>query len=621
MATTLPCFHSQVFGTISDSNIDYTSPSYFNRESRTILRVGELRVSSNIISPSGPVQAMKFSVADVSLHLSNTRQKHNVENSHLSFAKTILSPADLNQSSLKAGFNYDSLPRSREDAMYKMKFITVATLDCFDAAVASSNTKGTNDIPDAIITLSIGCSCLYTCRDSFACLTETINEVVLKLTMPSAEEMEAMKELQDSIQLSRTGADHTISNNEEEETAEVAHQVCSSSYSSIENAVQDMTLNDAMEEDLFSGSFDARDANTEKDQEGSIQNIQYFDQPLGSTSADSDLSASQLRLKYDIVDSPTKLQTEVIKDYYAIDSKEVEMARDEQRQQDAQSPMRNQIPIRSTDVSLLGEEEWTSVDHAWSNNIPDNEEQHARWYVCDDENHNNEKSLDEPYLSLPDNATIIVRGDCGQRQPQIFPRHVPINPVSDPLSGGDMGAADFIGSNKAPHVKLRLIIKDLSLNCRFYDGYDWSTKKVKPPTNHKTQLLGELLGDQNEEGSSLFKEVGDESNGFGLSTPCRRKKRQSDRFFQFAVNKIRMRTDSFEQKKEYNLASCMDLTVSDFSFSETLSSGKLVKMMGEWTSEEEHPRDSNDGILMMKVCTLYVVRTEINSKDSCYNLI
>ena len=44
---------------------------------------------------------------------------------------------------------------------------------------------------------------------------------------------------------------------------------------------------------------------------------------------------------------------------------------------------------------------------------------------------------------------------------------------------------------------------------------------------------------------------------------------------------------------------------------ETVSTKKPVKLIGEWVNEEEHPRDSNDGILMMKV-RKYKVRMHSN---------
>ena len=47
--------------------------------------------------------------------------------------------------------------------------------------------------------------------------------------------------------------------------------------------------------------------------------------------------------------------------------------------------------------------------------------------------------------------------------------------------------------------------------------------------------------------------------------------------------------------------SCMDLSMLDVYISETVSSEIPVKLFGEWVNDHEHPRDSSDGLLMMKV--------------------
>jgi hypothetical protein len=45
----------------------------------------------------------------------------------------------------------------------------------------------------------------------------------------------------------------------------------------------------------------------------------------------------------------------------------------------------------------------------------------------------------------------------------------------------------------------------------------------------------------------------------------------------------------------------MNLKAQDLFVAETISSKRPVKMLGEWFNEEEHPRDSKDGLIMMKV--------------------
>jgi autophagy-related protein 2 len=45
----------------------------------------------------------------------------------------------------------------------------------------------------------------------------------------------------------------------------------------------------------------------------------------------------------------------------------------------------------------------------------------------------------------------------------------------------------------------------------------------------------------------------------------------------------------------------LELKVTDLFIAETISDLKPVKLLGEWFNEIEHPRDSNDGLLMIKI--------------------
>lgn len=64
---------------------------------------------------------------------------------------------------------------------------------------------------------------------------------------------------------------------------------------------------------------------------------------------------------------------------------------------------------------------------------------------------------------------------------------------------------------------------------------------------------------------------------------------------------MKVRLDAFPESDEHRLANCIDVSMADFFVAETISSSKPVKLLGEWFNETEHPRDSNDGLIMMKV--------------------
>jgi autophagy-related protein 2 len=59
--------------------------------------------------------------------------------------------------------------------------------------------------------------------------------------------------------------------------------------------------------------------------------------------------------------------------------------------------------------------------------------------------------------------------------------------------------------------------------------------------------------------------------------------------------------DAYSQSVNHRLASTIDLKIMDFFLSESISSEVPVKLLYEWVNDKEHPRDADDGMLMMKV--------------------
>ena len=187
-------------------------------------------------------------------------------------------------------------------------------------------------------------------------------------------------------------------------------------------------------------------------------------------------------------------------------------------------------------------------------------------------------------------------------------------------------------------MKLRLIVKDLSLNCLFYDGFDWphintkystgtnredalfgdfeaSSQMVTFKTNNedkfkairssraRSKLLNSLVDDNliEDEYQNTTRSSSSYQKSAMLPQLKKRMPRQNERFFQLSATGLKLRLDSFKESQQHSLCSCMDISISDMFLAETVSSGTPVKILGEWFNEIEHPRDSNDGILMMKV--------------------
>ena len=282
---------------------------------------------------------------------------------------------------------------------------------------------------------------------------------------------------------------------------------------------------------------------------------------------------------------------------------------------------------------LLDGYDWTTVDHdpLPEPEIPPGDEQVAVWYS-------------QP-AGIGTKKDDNVGGDYGTFPGRIIPQHFPLHQVSDPLAEGDMGAAKYAGAGFAPKVKSRIIVHDLTMKLRFFDGYDWpdmlslakrevardaknsiiesNTQRVNKDKDkmarnlaaqpdfanagleRKAKLMGDLLLEKGETESSTFDDVPlPEERGAKLERQAelRRLSRKTHRFFQVSANGLRLRMDTFQELDTHRLRSIMDLTISDLFLAETVSRTNPVKMVGEWVNENEHPRDTRHGTVMFKVC-------------------
>ena len=642
--------HLQLFVTVSDCCIDYTPPENFRRHCRGILRVSEMRVSSNVVMPFGPVQAFKVSIVDVSFYLSNARIPYNAENSRLSCAKFVMHQLDLSTNS--NGRSCEPCEKSFNDALYKMRFVNIASVDCIDTmitiassiesdSVTSNTGNGTQANPLVTASLSVGQVSLSMCHDSFRCFVDMFGELMIKLTMPSEEEIREMRL----------------------KTENTPNELCDPPTKP-EN--QNIRLPDVLEDDT--GFKNEQSGNPKSMDYGNAEASKSFS-PNNTTQSsrmidtpDSELSASQLRMKYHSNVSTlneTKIDIEkslLIKNFYTL-----ERSNQDQNNEETMSDSRNNSKVHDNVSDFVGSG-WTTVDHEWSRNpdIPIGQEQVAQWYQDESDSTSHSNEIHRQSLSnhtTTNNATNTKNF----RDLQIFPQHVPINPVSDPLSGGDMNAAKFAGTKNAPEVKLRLIVKDLSLNCFFYDGFDWPHINTKYPTGTnreddlfdnfdassqivnfkiknedkfkairssraRSKLLNSLVDDGlgEDEYKNAKKSSSNHQKPALLPQPKRRMPRQNERFFQLSATGLKLRLDSFQESQKHSLCSCMDLSISDMFLAETISSGTPVKILGEWFNEIEHPRDSNDGILMMKVRRHFEKSYSINAlfclRPSLYNV-
>jgi len=390
------------------------------------------------------------------------------------------------------------------------------------------------------------------------------------------------------------------------------------------------SLAEVMKHELFSSIDNISDVNSELFYDGNIEaKTQNNLEGVNSSMGDTQQTESQHGQKLDLDSNEEvllKYKTVMIQDFYAIKKDHSELSDGSQSCRDTTLTDANHVG-NNNNHSLVGN--WTTVDYLWSqdSSVPADVDQCGGWYSFDDDRTSkvNNNLDNKSQVLLLDNITVVVEGKNNGRVPRVFPRHILINPVSDPLAGGDMGASKFA---TRPLVKLRVMVKEMSVCCRFFDGYDWKAPKKFSSTHStakrengqkandiaslrddsKTKLKNELFGDNIEfREDGMFEQA--EMMNAKLRVPTeygtRRKCRQPHRFFQFSYCGLKLRSDTFTDCTDHCLASCMELSLRDMFISETISSGVPLKIIGEWANDHEHPRDSNDGLLMMKMVSVH----------------
>ena len=175
---------------MADCTFDYTSAPYFKTASRTILRVGDLRVSSNYVTPVGRVQAYSISLGDVSVHIINNRYPYQTENSSLCRASKVLDESKR----VVAGIDPFVGVSNAETLLREMSFMNVFGLDSMDAIVAVATDKEKESIdPMTRISMTFGLISMQACKDSFECFSTTIGELQSKLTAKTDKDIEELK--------------------------------------------------------------------------------------------------------------------------------------------------------------------------------------------------------------------------------------------------------------------------------------------------------------------------------------------------------------------------------------------------------------------------------------------
>ena len=221
--------------------------------------------------------------------------------------------------------------------------------------------------------------------------------------------------------------------------------------------------------------------------------------------------------------------------------------------------------------------------------------------------------------------------------PQIISQHFPLQVANEPFGDSDLEEASKLAESKAITFDTRILLHDMKLKIRLFDGYDWPEAQANRKRDTKALFViteTELEENVNEDGhrdgnstgknrsalmGSLLAERHDSSSAFAdLPLPedrvrktlaqndLRRLSRRTSTYVQISAGGISLRVDSFGDSSDHRLKSILRLSAKDFFLAETISTSNPVKMFGEWFNEVEHPRDSREGLLMFKVSLCYV---------------
>lgn len=524
---------TRLFVSFADCNIDYSSSVHYKTPSRMMLRVGDLRLSSNLIWPAPQKQGFSIAFCDGALYLCKERFPYTFENSKIPRAGRFLSAIQVDVDSL----GIDGVA-SADKVLAAMDYMTIGTLSSCDAIVVVSNSPPVLGTDASLQTsLTVGDLCVYACKDSFTRFVLTFSELSNDLTTLDSSALEVLR---------------------------------SQSYADLDEPEDTESQIDVIEQKIH--AFE----------ELKRQSVLRAVPGTGNKKPDHDF--------------------------------------------------------------LLDGYDWTTVDQDESSKveIDDGEEQSARWYRDDDQSQVTSMAFGKAVIATPSFGVIDPLAQQERQKLRVVTHHFPMTIVSDPMhDAADMGIGKLISESAKPQTKTRILIHDLSIRFRLFDGYDWpdlldtrqrrtgmkgsfilddivnftpeeeleisavqSAKTNERETDVRAQLLGDLLGSPSDKPSETFKSCPlPEERGALLKEQSERRRlaRRTAKYVQFVASGVSVRLDSLALSQDHRLASCLNLKARDFFLAETISSDRPVKMAGEWINDADHPRETSDGLVTMKV--------------------
>jgi len=193
---------TRLFVSFADINLDYKSPSYFETSSKSIIRIGDFRLSSNLMQPAGVKQSYNLSIGDVAYHLASDEIENQYRHEDSWLCRSSLITRCESSIGKRKLPSFGTMP---ESMLKELNFVNILSLDAMNAVVTHrtketfSSYDCTKD-PTVAISLTFGTLSLHACKDSFICFANSVGELQSKLIGLTDNDIEILKEkLPDSI--------------------------------------------------------------------------------------------------------------------------------------------------------------------------------------------------------------------------------------------------------------------------------------------------------------------------------------------------------------------------------------------------------------------------------------
>jgi len=186
---------TRLFISFADVNVHYKSPSYFETVSKSIIRIGDFRLSSNLMKPVGLKQSCNLTIGDLAYHITSDM----IGNQHQNDKGLCRSSLIMKRKKYVGGRKTFLVGTMPEAILRELNFVNILSLDAMDVVVTQRiehvvSRYDTSKDPTVAISLTVGTVSMHACKDSFTCFANSVGELHTKLIGFTDNDIEMLKE-------------------------------------------------------------------------------------------------------------------------------------------------------------------------------------------------------------------------------------------------------------------------------------------------------------------------------------------------------------------------------------------------------------------------------------------